>query len=99
VSAADTQEQRLRDGSRPDTTADWGLTPDYARPRLVAGERSVPLTGPAGDWPAFYRELGEALSQTPPAPPPVDPGDAVAGLRVLDAARVSAAERRSVTLD
>jgi scyllo-inositol 2-dehydrogenase (NADP+) len=99
VSAADTQEQRLRDGERPDTTPDWGIAPDYARPRLVAGERSIPLTGPAGGWPAFYRELGEALNQTPPAPPPVDPHDAVAVLRVLDAARVSAAERRVITLD
>jgi scyllo-inositol 2-dehydrogenase (NADP+) len=94
----DTQEQRLRGGERPDTTADWGAAPDYARPRLVAGEHSVPLTGPAGDWPAFYRELGEALNQTPPTPPPVDPHDAVAALRVLDAARESAAERRVITL-
>jgi scyllo-inositol 2-dehydrogenase (NADP+) len=98
VSAGDTQEQRLHDGERPDTTPDWGMTPDYARPRLVVGERSVPLAGPAGDWPAFYRELGEALHQTPPTPPPVDPNDAVAALRVLDAARVSAAERRVITL-
>ena len=99
VTAPDTQEQRLRDGERPDTTTDWGIAPEYARPRLIAGERSIPLSGPAGDWTVFYRELAAALNQIPPAPPPVDPRDAVAVLRVLDAARVSAAEQRSVTLD
>jgi scyllo-inositol 2-dehydrogenase (NADP+) len=98
VSAPDTQEQRLRDGERPDTTVDFGLAPDYAQPRLVVGERSIPLAGPAGDWPAFYRELGGALSHTPPTPPPVDPHDAVAVLRVLDAARVSAGQRRVIAL-
>ena len=94
--AVDTQEDRLRAGERPDTAADWGVEPEYARPRLIAGERSVPLSGPAGDWPAFYAGVRDAL--TDGAPPPVDPRDAVAALRVLDAARLSAAERRVVTL-
>ena len=96
ATAPDTQEDRLRAGERPDAVPDWGVEPEYARPRLVAGERSVPLAGPPGDWPAFYRLFGDAVRGS--GRPPVDPWDAVAGLRVLEAGRVSAAERRIVTL-
>jgi predicted dehydrogenase len=96
VSDLDTQEDRLRAGERPDNVSDWGVEPASARPRLVIGEQSTPLTGPPGDWPAFYRLLAIAL--TGDGPPPVDPGDAVAVLRVLDAARLSAAEGRVVPL-
>jgi predicted dehydrogenase len=94
--AVDTQEDRLAAGERPDTASDWGVEPEYARPRLIAGERSVPLSGPPGDWPAFYAGVRDAL--TGAAPLPVDPQDAVAALRVLDAARLSAAEGRVVAL-
>ena len=95
--ALDTQEDRLRAGERPDRVPDWGREPEYARPRLAVGERSVPLlTGPRGDWPAFYRGLATALRDG--GPPPVDPDDAVAALRVLDAARESSAQARVVSL-
>ena len=96
VTALDTQEDRLRAGERPDTVSDWGVEPSHARPLLVVGAQSVPLTGPPGDWAAFYRLLRTAL--TDGAPPPVDPRDAVAALRVIESARRSAAERRVVVV-
>jgi predicted dehydrogenase len=96
ATAPDTQEDRLRAGERPDTAPDWGVEPEYARPRLMAGDRSVPLAGPPGDWAAFYRGLRDALEGEGPVP--VDPRDAVACLRVLEAARTSAAEARIVEL-
>jgi predicted dehydrogenase len=96
VNNLDTQEDRLRAGERPDTVSDWGVEPASAAPRLVIGDQSTPLTGPPGDWPAFYRLLEVAL--TGDGVPPVDPRDAVAVLRVLDAARISAAEDRVVPL-
>jgi predicted dehydrogenase len=96
VSALDTQEDRLRAGEHPDAVPDWGVEPAYARPRLVVGEHSVPLAGPPGDWPAFYRQLASALADG--GAPPVDPRDAVAVLRVLESARVSAAEGRVVSM-
>jgi predicted dehydrogenase len=96
VTALDTQEDRLRAGERPDRVSDWGVEPAATRPRLIAGEQSVPLTGPPGDWPAFYWLLARALAGEGPAP--VDPHDAVAVLRVIESARVSAAERRVVAL-
>lgn len=96
ATALDTQEDRLRAGERPDIAPDWGVEAEYARPRLIAGERSVPLSGPPGDWPAFYRAFRDAVAGG--ASVPVDPGDAIAGLRVLEAGRTSASERRIVTL-
>jgi scyllo-inositol 2-dehydrogenase (NADP+) len=96
IAEPDTQEDRLRAGERPDQVEDWGVEKTPNRPRLIAGERSVPLTGPPGDWPAFYALLRDALRSD--GPPPVDPRDALAGLRVIDAARVSAATRAVVAL-
>jgi scyllo-inositol 2-dehydrogenase (NADP+) len=96
VPEPDTQEDRLRAGERS-----GGIGGDPAertpnQPRLIAGERSVPLRAPAGDWTAFYALLRDALRSG--GPPPVDPRDAVAALRVIEAARVSAAARTVVAL-
>jgi predicted dehydrogenase len=85
----DSQEDRLRAGARPDTVADWGAEPEAHRGRLVTGDASVPVPGERGDWPRFYALLAAALREG--GPPPVDPGDAVAALRVLEQARQSAA--------
>jgi scyllo-inositol 2-dehydrogenase (NADP+) len=96
VPEPDTQEDRLRAGERPDLVEGWGVEPTPSRPRLIAGERSVPLTGPPGDWPAFYALFRDAVRSG--GPPPVDPRDALAALRVLDAARTSASTRAVVEL-
>lgn len=96
VTGLDGQEERLRGGERPDMASDWGVEPDFARPRLIVGEHSVPLTGPPGNWPAFYGLLAAALVTG--GPTPVDPRDAVAALELLEAARRSAAEGRVVSL-
>lgn len=96
VRELDTQEERLRAGQRPDTVADWGEEPEHARPRLIAGARSVPLKPEPGAWQRFYVLLEQALGGG--GPPPVDPRDALQGLLVLEAARCSAAEHRLVQL-
>ena len=56
----------------------------------------MPVASERGDWPRFYALLVRALRDGDP--PPVDPHDAVATLRVLEAARRSAASREVVTL-
>lgn len=89
VSALDSQEDALRAGRRPRPGQAWGEEPPERHGRLVSGERSVPVSAP-GDWPRFYAELERALREG--GPPPVDPRDAVAGLRVIELARRSAAE-------
>jgi predicted dehydrogenase len=59
--------------------------------RLVAGDRSVPVPPVPGAWPRFYELLRDALREA--GPPPVDPGDAVQVLRILELARKSSEER------
>jgi scyllo-inositol 2-dehydrogenase (NADP+) len=92
----DGQENALRSGARPDEVADWGSEPESSWGRVVSGEDSVPVPSERGDWPRFYALLVGALRDGDP--PPVDPHDAVATLRVLEAARRSAASREVVTL-
>jgi predicted dehydrogenase len=97
LSQLDSQEDRLRAGQRPDTVADWGAEPEAHRGRLVTGDASVPVPGERGDWPQFYTRLVHALRKG--GPPPVDPADAVATLRVLEHARRSAAAQSTVAVD
>ncbi len=94
VRELDSQEERLRAGQRPDTAADWGVEPAHAHPRLITGERSVPLTPERGAWQRFYEQLALALGGQGPVP--VDPNEAVAALRVIEAARASAASQEVV---
>jgi scyllo-inositol 2-dehydrogenase (NADP+) len=96
VQALDSQEDALRSGARPDAVPDWGSEPESRWGRLVMGEDSTPVRSERGDWSRFYALLLRALRDGDP--PPVDPHDAVATLRVLEAARRSAVGREVVTL-
>ncbi len=96
VRELDGQENALRSGTRPDEVADWGAEPESHWGQLVSGEKSTPVPSERGDWPRFYALLARALRDG--GPPPVDPRDAVATLRVIQAARLSADRRDVVTL-
>jgi scyllo-inositol 2-dehydrogenase (NADP+) len=96
VRELDGQEDALRSGARPDQAPDWGSEPETRWGRLVGGEESEPVSSERGDWPRFYALLVRALRDGDP--PPVDPRDAVATLRVLEAARRSAGSREVVAL-
>jgi scyllo-inositol 2-dehydrogenase (NADP+) len=92
----DSQEDRLRAGARPDTVTDWGVEPEAHRGRLVSGDASVPVPGERGDWGRFYALLVSALRDG--GPPPVNPADAVASLRIIEHARRSAATQTTITV-
>jgi len=96
VEDVDGQEDALRAGLRPGWDEPWGVEPESRWGRLVQGSESEPVPSEPGDWPRFYRELERALREG--GAPPVDPAGAVAALEVLDAARQSATERRTVSL-
>lgn len=96
VPELDGQENALRSGARPDEAPDWGSEPESRWGRLMSGEESEPVPSERGDWPRFYSLLVRALREG--EPPPVDPHDAVATLRVLEAARLSAARCEVVAL-
>jgi scyllo-inositol 2-dehydrogenase (NADP+) len=87
VDGLDGQEDALRAGGDP-ASADWGVESPGRWGKLIVGddERAIPR-GP-GAYPAFYQGVRDAITIRRPAP--VDPRDAVATLRVLDAARRSA---------
>lgn len=96
VESVDGQEDALGSGRRPDGGGEWGVEPESRWGRLVAGDASEPVASERGDWPRFYSELEAALRNGGAAP--VDPRDAVNGLRLLEAARRSAEERSVVAL-
>jgi scyllo-inositol 2-dehydrogenase (NADP+) len=92
VDGLDGQEDALRAGGDP-ASPDWGVEPEERWGRLVAGEDERPVKRGPGAYPEFYAGVRDALNGEGPVP--VDPSDAVATLRVLDAARRSA-ERAEV---
>lgn len=98
----DVQEALLREpavgaGTPRPGDPGWGAEPEARWGTLGAGDELRPVPTERGDYGHFYAALAAALRDG--APPPVDPADAVATLALLDAARRSAAEGRTVALD
>jgi predicted dehydrogenase len=88
----DPQWAQLADGAVPGTLG-YGEAPP-ARLADAQGSREVPMQ--AGAYQDFYAAVVAWLRDG--AAPPVDPADSLAGLRVLDAARVAAETRAVVVL-
>ncbi len=85
VSGMDPQEAALRSGARPDADPQaWGATPESSWGVVSGGD--TPLVEPTlhGDYPDFYRRWAMALRGAGPVP--VDPADAIAGLRIIETA-------------
>ncbi|MET9292880.1 Gfo/Idh/MocA family oxidoreductase [Streptomyces sp. NPDC003077] len=107
----DPQEAALREGRRPGEDEAWGTEPEAAwgwlgsggTTRATAGaeaspeavDRLVPTL--PGDYPAYYAAVAEALRAG--GRPPVSALEAAATLRVLEAAKLSAAEGRTVRIE
>ncbi len=91
----DVQEAALRAGELPGDG--WGAVNEENWGELTNLEGiTKPWPTIPGDYPAFYRQLGEAIRGNGPAP--VDPRDAAAVLRVIEAARYSCEHRHVVKL-
>ena len=85
----DPQEAQLREGFAPGDAVFGGASaPGRYTDRLGTSPHPIER----GDYAAFYRGVLEWLRRD--AAPPVEPADAVAVLRVLDAARVTARAAR-----
>ncbi|MHB1614254.1 MAG: Gfo/Idh/MocA family oxidoreductase [Actinomycetes bacterium] len=95
VADLDGQEQRLRDGWRPGP-GQWADQAPPARGEVVDHQGRRVLSGATGNWPGYYEQVRDAV--TDDARLPVPGSDAVAVARVLDAARWSAqtGERRAL---
>jgi predicted dehydrogenase len=73
---------------------EWGREPGEAWGVVGAGDEVRPVPTEPGAYQDFYRGLVASLRDG--TPPPVDPQDAVSGLEVLEAARLSADEGRVI---
>jgi scyllo-inositol 2-dehydrogenase (NADP+) len=98
----DPQEAELRAGARPGTGTAWGVEPVPLWGRLGAGDSPAnsggsPVETVPGDYPAYYAAIAAALRGG--TPPPVTAHEAAAALDVLEAARRSAREGITVTLE
>jgi predicted dehydrogenase len=83
VHGLDPQEHALVAGARPGD-ADFGVAPERAWGTLgvdASGSSAVPIATERGDYAAFYAGVAAAILDG--APPPVDPGDALAALRII----------------
>ena len=87
VDGLDCQEDALRAGEDP-AGPDWGKESPGRWGRVVIGDESRPVARGPGQYPVFYGKVRDALRLAGPVP--VRPEDAVATLRILDAARRSA---------
>lgn len=88
LSAGDTQEDHLVAGRHPAADVAWGAEPPETWGTLYDGTGARPVPTEPGRWNDFYPAFARAVRDG--APVPVDPNDAVATARVLDAARISA---------
>lgn len=81
----DPQEAVLRAGGMP-TDSGYGIEPDHQWGVLTDAEGAArPVRSEAGDWRGFYRAMRDAIRGEGEVP--VDPVDAVRGLRIIEAAR------------
>jgi predicted dehydrogenase len=89
--SADPQEAALQAGVRPNDSG-WGIESREQWGHLSADFAGLHVDGPVeserGGYEQFYARLQQALASG--GPPPVDPEDAVYGLRIIEAAQRSA---------
>lgn len=91
----DPQEEALKGGAVPGG-ADWGQEPADAWGILGTVDHAAPIRTRPGAYQDFYLGVADHLLRG--AVPPVDIGDAVAGLQVIEAAMRSAESRSVVAL-
>ena len=91
----DPQEAALHAGARPGDPG-WAREPSHQWGLVGAGDDLHPVPTEAGEYEWFYAGVAAALRNG--TPPPVDPADAVAALKIIQAAHRSAAEGRGVSL-
>lgn len=92
----DVQEAALRANPKLDSTG-FGEDPRDAWGLLGSGDDARPIPTEVGGYQRFYEGVVNALRGG--GSPPVDPADSVAALEVIEAAQISAAERRVVAVE
>ena len=97
VRGLDTQEAALKAGESPLAEA-FGAAGDALRVTFTGADgRSEDLPVLPGRWLSYYEAMAAAVCGEGPVP--VDPADARAGLRLIEAARASAAQGKTIRLE
>ncbi|HEY3738159.1 MAG TPA: Gfo/Idh/MocA family oxidoreductase, partial [Jatrophihabitans sp.] len=91
----DVQEPQIIAGRRPGEDG-WGVEPASDSGTLSDGVHTQTVPTEVGRYQDFYAHVRDALRAS--APFPVDPRDAVAALRVIEAAQRSSTEHRLVAI-
>jgi predicted dehydrogenase len=91
----DPQEAALRAGTRPDQ-AGWGEDDEASWGRIDAGPESKVVATLPGQYGHFYQQMVAALRGERLVP--VNPEDAISVLKVIEGARRSAREKRTIRL-
>ncbi|MDP2079490.1 MAG: Gfo/Idh/MocA family oxidoreductase [Pseudotabrizicola sp.] len=95
--STDVQAQAVVAGRRPlDQMASWGFEPEASWGVLHTSQGEVSVPSEQGCYHAYYEAFSKAVRTG--SPPPVTAEEAIAALQVLDAARISATEGRSVRI-
>jgi scyllo-inositol 2-dehydrogenase (NADP+) len=89
------QERSLKAGVRPEMLGDqWGRESAGNAGTIVTAGGARPVEPERGRWDQFYRRI--AATVLTGCPPPASSADAIHGLKVIQAARLSARRRREV---
>ncbi|MCF8981866.1 gfo/Idh/MocA family oxidoreductase [Pseudomonas syringae] len=97
VEGLDGQEDAAFAGLTPRSEGErWGVEEHRRWGWFEQGDHRERVPSERGCWLAFYRQLQDAVHGQGPLP--VDPHDAVASARIMDAARLSSREGRVVVL-
>lgn len=96
IHGLDPQEAVLRAGGRIDDPGFGVQEPSLDGVLTLADGHRRTVPSERGDWRLYYAGMAAAIRDG--APPPVAADDALAGLRLIDAARASAREGRTVRL-
>jgi scyllo-inositol 2-dehydrogenase (NADP+) len=92
----DPQEAWMRAGHRPDDPGFGEDSPESFGTLTDCEGRAHRVPTEPGNYRRYYAGIADALLDG--APPPVDPADAVTGLRLIELARRSAAEGRRLAI-
>ena len=100
IDAVDSQERALRSGVVP-VIGQWGVEPSSSHALLRRVNERADYSGRAvpfmnGGWDRFYPAVRDAIRDGSKGPVPL--GDAIENVRVLEAARASSANGRTIEL-
>jgi len=95
VTGLDGQEAALKAGKTP-SGSHWGSSTYTSTATLTRADVAEIIDVAAGAYPSFYRSMAAAIADMGPVP--VDPREALDVIRIIEIAKISARDGRTITL-